>query len=196
MIPGNKLSTDAHPALFLGQRATPTDSALLEYDTAAVPVSTLVYELEDWTGTCTDGENIVLSSPDESDIIAVTDTDITELSFAFDQNHRPIVAYVAGGSAKLRWYDLTVPGWVTTDYGATYLSPRVSLDDKHRLALGTSDVIFAYIRANKLRWRIQRDRYLTEYPTVPGADLDPGLRLRRIGMNVDNRFQFEFHRVA
>jgi hypothetical protein len=49
-------------------------------------------------------------------------------------------------------------------------------------------VIFAYIRGDALYYRQQRDRYQQERllaGSVPGA-------LNKIGMNAENRFQFEF----
>lgn len=187
MIPGNRLSSIAQAAVFIGNRNKPKQTALEDSESFNQQVSELVYQLEAWEGVC-DGSVITLSAVGEDDIIAATDTDITEFSFTFDQNKHPVISYVAGGIAKLKWYDPTVPGTVTTAYDNTYVTPRVSLDDKHRLAADTSDVIFAYIRANRLRVRIQRERYETEhdYGVVP-----TGTKLRRIGMNFGNRFTFE-----
>lgn len=191
MIPNNSLSSVKQVAPFLGARVAPDFVLLNDRETANIPVSAFVYEPQDWTASC-DGSNIVLHSVGQTDIAAVTDTGITEISFTFDQNKNYIVAYVANGVAKLNWYDATIPARTTTTLGSTYFSPRVSLDNKSRMASATNDVILAYIRNGQLRYRQQRDKYATEYVL---ATLTQNTRLRRIGMNSVNRLQFEYYEM-
>jgi hypothetical protein len=111
---------------------------------------------------------------------------VTSLSLGFDSNMVPTVAYMEDGAAKLRWFN-TVSGLIQTDtYTAT--ACKCGTDEKRSGLEGLSDVIFAYLRAGNLYYRQQRDRYLIEY-TV-GA-VGASFKLRRVGKNVGNRFQFE-----
>src|SRR5690606_945846 len=103
----------------------------------------------------------------------------------FDQLMNPTFCFVEDGSTKLRWYDTLVGQTVTTDYGPDYISPKVSLDDKHDNS-GVNDVIFAYIRNNRLYYRQQRDRYQIEYQVSD----ELVRRIQKIGMTSGFRFQF------
>ena len=118
-----------------------------------------------------------------------SDTDISEIAIAFDQNMRPTVAYVAGGVAKLHWYDATAAAYATTSFsGAT--SPVVTMDDKRKRQIGLNDVLFFYLREGRVYHRRQRDRYTIEYnigPIPEGTD-----RIVQWGMGVNNRIQLKF----
>jgi hypothetical protein len=189
MIPQERISTVPLPAAFLGARDAPDIGPLLDREDGGVALQDPSQGLlvRRWLGVC-DGTDITLSTAGVEPIVVISDTDITEFSFSFDQNMNVVVGYRAAGIAKLNWFDVVANAQVTTVYGADYLSPRVALDDKHPLASDTSDVIFAYIRGDALYYRQQRDRYQQERllaGSVPGA-------LNKIGMNAENRFQFEF----
>lgn len=118
---------------------------------------------------------------------------IQELSFAFDRNMQVSVAYTLAGVVKLRWYDSSVPGYVTTDFPGIR-NPKLTHDDKRETASSRSDVIFAYLTGTSLKWRQQRDRYLIEYDWADG--ILPSLRLKLIGMNRLLRLQAEFERIT
>lgn len=191
MIPQQRIQPLASPAAFLGARASADIGWPLDYEDGGIalqdPSAGLLYQ--QWTGRLLDGTTITLQGSNmESPTTWLTGAGITEFSFTFDQNMKPAVAFVEGGVAKLNWFDVTVNQQVTTSFGDSVKNPRVSLDDKHRLASATSDVIFAYLRNGNLYYRQQRDRYLVEYPL---ATFVAG-RLNKIGMNVKNRFQFGF----
>lgn len=116
----------------------------------------------------------------------VVGVNITTVSLAFDSNMQPAVAYLENGTLKLRWYDVTVSGFVITSFpGCTF--GRVSSDDKREAQEGASDVIFAYVRAGNVYWREQRDRYLVE--RLVGA-APAGFRFVQLGMNAQGRLQF------
>ena len=83
--------------------------------------------------------------------------DITEVDLTFDQNMRPVLAYVSGGIAKLYWYDTVSQSQTITDF-PNVQNPRVSLDDKRSFNTANSDVIFAYINNDHLCCRYQRER--------------------------------------
>ena len=120
------------------------------------------------------------------------DGDVTELSFSFDQNMRPTIAYVENDVAKLYWYDASVAKNVLTLY-PNITNPRLSLDDKRKFNIGNSDIIFAYIvDHNRLCYRLQRERYGAEHVLLTDttkSDEEP-LILNNIGMSRDNRFLF------
>jgi len=114
---------------------------------------------------------------------------VTALSFAFDQAMRPNVAYqLADGVVHLRWYDSTVPGYVTSTFGVVK-NPRMCLDDKRIEQVQRSDVILAYLRNGSLLYRQQRDRYAIERTLSTGVA--PTSRLKNIGMGDNLRLHFE-----
>lgn len=119
--------------------------------------------------------------------------EVTEMSFSFDQNMRPTIAYIEDGVAKLYWYDASAAKNVLTLY-PNITNPRLSLDDKRKFNIGNSDIIFAYvIDHNRLCYRLQRERYGAEHVLLTDttkSDEKP-LILVKTGMSRDNRFLFE-----
>lgn len=113
--------------------------------------------------------------------------EITEVDLTFDQNMRPVLAYVSSGTAKLYWYDTVSQSQVITDF-PNAKNPRVSLDDKRAFNTANSDVIFAYINNDQLCCRYQRERYGTEHVL---HQLPPTTQLVKIGMGTANRFLFD-----
>ena len=127
----------------------------------------------------------------QSSTVVLTDNHITELSLAFDQVGRPIIAYVANQIPKLYWYDSVLGAQTTTDF-LGIKSPVVFLDDKRPEASGSNDVVLCYIKDGSLYQRLQRDRFSIEYllTTLPA-------RIKRIygvGMNEVGRIMFYFRR--
>ena len=112
---------------------------------------------------------------------------ITELDLTFDQNMRPVLAYVSGGIAKLYWYDTVSQSQTVTEF-PNVQNPRVSLDDKRAFNTANSDVIFAYINNDQLCCRYQRERYGIEHVL---HQLPPKTQLVKIGMGTANRFLFD-----
>lgn len=112
---------------------------------------------------------------------------ITELDLTFDQNMRPVLAYVSAGTAKLYWYDTVSQSQTITDF-PNAKNPRVSLDDKRSFNTANSDVIFAYINNDQLCCRYQRERYGIEHVL---HQLPPKTELVKIGMGTANRFLFD-----
>ena len=196
MIPGSRRSTVSFGDQFLGARNATDIGRLLDREDGGVALQDPSQGLvaKQWLGKC-DGTTITLSAPGVPATVVITDDDITEFSFSFDQNMNVAVSYRAGGITKLNWYDLQENGQVTTIFGSDYMNPRVALDDKHRLASDTSDVIFAYLRSGDLYVRQQRDRYEVEYLMATAAELlAEGITgpLKKVGMGIQNRFQFAF----
>jgi hypothetical protein len=195
MIPMGRLSTTPVPSAFvppdeLEGAATFEFGPISDYELGGKAISdpSLGNQDRPWTMTANEAGEVYFTAAENPEALFVTLPGLTELSFAFDQNMRPVLAYIQAGVPRLRWYD-TVPGaYVVTDLPAGSISPRVTLDDKRQTqtALGENDVILAYIRSGNLYYRQQRDRYETEYLLgVVGS-----AKLIRIGMNVENRLQF------
>lgn len=137
----------------------------------------------------TDGSKITIGRVDHNTTVdLLTDTNISEVDFTFDQNMRPCVAYVANGVSKFYWYDTQQAMFVTTDY-PNIRNPRVSLDDKREFNISNSDIIFAYMKGNTLCYRQQRERYTTEYELKTYTTTWQKV-LHKIGMGTQNRFLF------
>lgn len=119
--------------------------------------------------------------------IVLTVADVTALSFAFDLNMRPIIAYSTKLSSYLYWYDTSAGAQVTTELGKDYSFLQLSLDDKRSSQSANADVIFTYIKNHKLYMRIQRERFQIEH------ELTQSKRLIQIGMMKNNRFGFAYY---
>lgn len=195
MLPSNTPATFPMPGLFL----SPEDrvpSALLDYERGGVAISdpSLGLDVQDWM--CWYEELEVRASPvDGARTTLFTRVGVNYLSFAFDQNMRPVVAFTQDTTTYLWWYDGTVGAYVFTDFGSALITPRVALDDRRSAFLSSSDVIFAYIRFDvstgsyALCYRQQRDRYTAE--RVLRTGLSERTRIKNIGMSVNLRLQFE-----
>lgn len=110
---------------------------------------------------------------------------VTDVALAFDQNMRPVVAYVQDGDAKLWWYDPTL-GEMTVTELPDAVTPRCTLDDKRAFNTSGSDVILAYLKGRDLYFRKQRDRYTVEYLLATNV----GSGLSTVAMGTNNRLQF------
>lgn len=130
-------------------------------------------------------------SPTPSDRVPITlfeRAGITALSLAFDQNMKPVVAFELQGRLWLWWYDSVYEDPVFSDFGEGRC-PRTTLDDKRASQTANSDVIFAYIREDKLCYRQQRDRFTREF--IMRQNVNPMTRLKNMGLTDKMRFQFE-----
>lgn len=185
MMPDNVLSTVPINAAFSGARALPV-TRLVDYEDGGIaiqdPSRGSLYQR--WRGRLIDDE-IILDAPEVEPFTVLSGPDLTELSFTFDQNMRPAVAYVQAGVAKLWWFDTVAGAQVTTTYPGA-ITPRVILDDKRFTQTSNSDVILAYVRDGALYYRQQRDRFQTEQL----LDAGPHVGLVKIGFNVQLRLQY------
>lgn len=115
---------------------------------------------------------------------------ITEVSFTFDQNMRPAVAYTLhDGSMRLRWYDSLASVYVTDEMGQAR-NPRLCMDDKRAAMTSSSDILLAYIKPNgEMCYRQQRDRFGVERVLRTGVPAN--LKLKNVGMTRNMRLLFE-----
>lgn len=114
---------------------------------------------------------------------------VTQLSFAFDQNANITIAYTVGTTASLYWFDTVSAGYITTPSIADAISPFLCLDDKRITQRPASDVLLFYTKVVGPNWvlhmRRQRDRYADEYdmqlpcwPYIWKLGMHEGLRLQ------------------
>lgn len=136
-----------------------------------------------WEGELLNGD-IILTSPSTEPEIVYSAYGLTEFSFSFDQNMKPVLSFMQNGECKYRWHDSSIG-----DYRITIIkdaiSPKVFLDDKRITQEASSDIILAYIKSRALYFRLQRDRFEIEYLLK-----DNVARLFKIGMNRKWRIQF------
>ena len=187
MLPQDALSDEPVNAPFFGGRALPVKN-LIDYETGGINIQDASQGLEYqvWKAEVINSKDIFLSAENGFKARIITGVNITEVSFTFDQNMRPVIVYVENGLAKLRWFDSAIAQFTTTPY-PNIITPRLALDDKRNRQSLISDVIFAYLRDGKLFYRQQRDRYSIEYLEAVNVD-SPGLI--KIGMNRQYRMQF------
>ena len=139
-------------------------------------------------------KEIALFAPGMEEVIRYVHTEnIREVSLAFDQNANPYFALVTeSGIPFLRWFDPTVESMVNLELDGSIVTPRITLDDVRSFNSSNSDVILAYVRAGLLRYRKQRDRWLTEYTPTQGVGGDPAEMqfLKHVSMNSALRLEF------
>lgn len=200
MLPNGTLSTIPVPARFSGARSLPITKTI-DYEDGGIafsdPSQGLLYQR--WRARIV-GEDVVFDAPTVAPVVVFSQPGVTEISFTFDQNMRPVIAFVAGGRGYLRWYDTAVGDQVVTPLATDVITPRVTLDDKRSMQSAISDIILAYKRGSNLYYRQQRDRFTIEYD--PTADMPEPERtetraliarsggLIKIGMSRQLRLQF------
>lgn len=191
MLPDNTL-TELDRASFLPPR-NKSQTATKCWELGGISLSDTSEPMQYYWYGYIQGNTIYLQRMDAEPISVLAFTgSVTEMSFTFDQNMRPTIAYVEDGIAKLYWYDSSQSQNVITEY-VDITNPRLSLDDKRKFNIGNSDIIFAYVTDhNRLCYRLQRERYGTEHILLTDttkSDKDP-LELFNIGMSTANRFLF------
>lgn len=181
-MPDNVLSTTAIKSNFLsGDRTNP----LVDYEFGSIAIGNTSQGFQKlWSCFYEDGA--IKAGYDSNFQTLLLVQDVTALSFAFDINMRPLVAYVANQLCYLWWYDSSQSAQVTTEWGDCTF-PQLSLDEKRSSQSANADVIFSYIKNNTLYMRIQRERFQIEHKLVKAK------RLIQIGMMTNFRFGFAFY---
>ena len=131
----------------------------------------------------------IYNKAEDSDPIEIgaIPTDISWISFCFDQNMHYHIVYVKEGNTFWYWYDPVAEKYNTLELGSGISSPMCRLDDARFDAISESDIILSYVKNNNLYCRVERQRYETEHLIKENA---PG-QLVRCGMNKKFRFQWE-----
>lgn len=115
---------------------------------------------------------------------------IRRAGLAFDQLMRPVLGWIQDDVLYLRWFDATINQQVISSFGPVD-DMRVLLDDPRSLqtVAGTSDALLFYVRAGKIFYRQQRDRYTIERELATFTD--PNALVRSYGRTTRNRIEFE-----
>jgi hypothetical protein len=189
MLPDSVLSTETLEALFCFPRNVPRAPLIdYEYGGAAIQDASQGLRYQVWKGEYLENA-IVLSAPVVPAFNALAIANVDTFGFTFDQNMQPFFCYeLVNGNAFFRWFDGTVPGFVTTQLPPGTRTPRCCLDDNRRQQIGVSDIILAYCRDEALYFRAQRERFEDEHLLHESIG---AARLIQIGMNKVLRFQFQ-----
>lgn len=186
MIPEERLSSSPVPSAFLGARNGAVDRVLdREHGPRYLQNTDWGLHHQAWEARLS-VFGVPMYSATTPEFLAYENTNITELSFSFDQNGRYAIVMVRRERTILYWYDPLVEDYATLDLGKGIITPRLSLDDKRMTQTDASDIILGYVRNNNLYYRQQRDRFLVEKllkTEINGV-------LKKIGMNRGLRFQF------
>ena len=173
-LPDLVFATQSIPAVFIGGRAFPVQKHI-DYEWGPIAISDpsrgSMYQI--WRARM-ENNFVYLSAPNVPEFVLLDLPNVTEISFTFDQNGRHIFVYVQAGVVKMHWYDTALGDYTTTTYAGDLVTPRITLDDKREMQRGISDVVLFYVKPVRneqneiiegaLYMRMQRDRYLIEYP--------------------------------
>lgn len=133
----------------------------------------------------------VTFAPEDShfldETLVVTFHGANEVTGTFDNNMQPAVSIVMGSDAKLYWYDATISAF-RTDTFTGVRSPLLRMDDVRDGQSTNRDMIFSYIRNNKVYFRKSRERFLTERELF---DCHRWQRIHQCGMNIINCYQWQ-----
>lgn len=182
------LSPTPVPANFLPPRNVPK-TFMEDFESGGVAIGNTSAGLTAKTWRAySSGTDVWLEAPGVTPFILYTGTAISELQVTFDKAMQPFLAFVDGGVAKYRWYNINISGFQvdTLPVGAT--SPRCSLDDKRFLQLTVASIVLAYMQGGSLYMRKQEDDYAVDYLLASGY---PGFKLVTMGMNEVRRLQFQ-----
>lgn len=122
---------------------------------------------ERWWVTYQVGQNVVVAGQmgavySNELVIFQEPEQIIDISLAFDQLNRPVIAYkLLDSQVKLYWYDSVLGDQTVSDI-TVGSDPFVLFDYPKRPFEQFADVLLFYVKNNRVYWREQRDRYQTE----------------------------------
>ena len=194
-MPENRLSTTPVSSAFVSVEALEANS-IISRELGGIGLNDtsegLIYQT--WTAqirhnTLNALDEIVLSAGNYPETVIYSGNNITSVSISFDRNMNLHYVYIEDGVTKLNWFDSLAEAQVITEYGDTLVTPKLFLDDKRDNQDFSSDILFCYLEEGTLKHRQQRDRFLTSYTLQD--NLGDEASLVRVGMNTNNRVQFE-----
>jgi hypothetical protein len=188
MIPNHRLSAVPNYAPFQAPRDR-VKSPLVDYHLGGNGIEDNSGGMRSrvWTGRYLDGA-VYLWATGVAPVNVLTIADVEELSFCFDQDARPVIAYeLSTGGCALRWWNPGEEEFQTVAV-ASATSPRVTLDDSRPESIADSDVLFTYMRDGVLYFREQRDAFAVEYELRTGL---AGKMIGRFGMNERQAIQWQ-----
>lgn len=184
MLPDNELSTHSVAAPFLAPYRL---DKLVDYEWGGIDLADTSQGLQVKIWTCKYLGNQIIITDGLITHIILNVENVTALSFAFDLSMQPVVTYVVNSETYLNWYDTAISQRVTTNFGASFITPQLALDEHREVQSSNADVIFSYIKNNKVYMRLQRERFLIEH------EIATAKRLVQIGMMTNQRFGFALY---
>lgn len=154
------------------------------------PSNGFFYQL--WTVQAVENE-VYISSPNTPEFLFFSRAEvISNVSLAFDTNANPSVVFSEHGRTYLYWFDPVPNEYVFMDLGDTVTYPYIIMDDGRPLNETTVNLLFYYIRAETIRYRLLSDRYTIEYTPTLGIEGDPvrADAIYYIGFNERLRLEF------
>lgn len=193
-VPNERLSTVVHEAAFL----SPDDlvsTLFVDYELGGVGLNDASEGQRYQIWTCQYDSNtsqFSVSAPNTASTVIHTAAGVTDISFTFDNNMQPFIAYTQAGIAKYYWWDTNTASFVVTTLPTGSVTPRCCLDDKRETQTTANDIILSYVVNGALKMRQQRDRYSVDYLLIDPLVDEFGnpATLKRIGMNTENRLQW------
>lgn len=174
-IPEHRLSTTVVPDDYI-----PPDERdrylLIDYEAGPIALNdnSAGVAYQPWTLSYNPMTGEMTATPETtgSPVVVLTVMNVSQLSFAFDQNSHINVAYTANGSPYLYWYDSVAGDWVTDMLDNDYVGPTLTMDDKRITQSNSNDVLLWYTKQQPdFTWRCytreQRDRFTIEYDMGP-----------------------------
>ena len=169
-IPDNRLSTQVLEAEYLDpdgrDRELDEDYEMgpLDLNDPQLGLNYQVWHLTYNSGT---GNLLVTAETTGQSAVILNVPNLTQCSFAFDQNANISISYTASGVAYRYWYDTQVANHVTTNLGADVIGPHLTMDDKRAAEFNVNDILMWYTRQQldlsyNLFYTQQRDRYEIE----------------------------------
>lgn len=165
-----------------------------DYEAGPYELSNTVEGLhfQTWKLTYDSGTGNVIATPEIYGIpqTIITVANLTQCTFAFDQNGHISVGYTANGIAYLYWYNTDQSAWVTTQLEDGVINPTVCLDDKRATQTEASDILLLYTIETDpgvftLYSREQRDRFEDSYEMKVGTKK----YIHKLGMHKELRIQ-------
>lgn len=187
---------DAHAALssypvvadlFSAEKLPSSDRVVYERGPVALADSSQGVDYQLWRGRLV-GDTVYLTSPTTPETPVFTVRGIRQISLGFDQNGRPLVAYMIDDVLWMYWYSTVEQQFIHSAFESGVRDVRVLLPDRRKFQLESSEVGVYYTQADRLVWRRQLDRYTIPYVLLEGI----GGRLMKVGMNAHYRLQFIF----
>lgn len=170
MIPFNRISVVTSPEDFLNPWS-PGFLTSFQWGPVGIQDPSQGLLVKIWEAY-TEGPNVYIRSETDPPFLYYTHTHvILRISLAFNQNGDPHIAFFDTQQLSyLYWFNGLTSSMTLTQWPEGYIGPCVTLDDAREFNIPSSDVVFAYIRAGLLRYRLQRDRFDIEYTPTVGED--------------------------
>lgn len=185
MIPGNAILEAPLVGVFLfPERAPYNPTRHVVLGGVAVGDPSQGRQVQQWEAVLSEGV-INVKPVNSGAVLTLSAPGATTVALAFDSNMGVTLAWQAGTTSSIYYFNSLVGAYVTEVIPGT-TSCRLCVDDARDSYMAASDVIFSYVRAGALYWRQQRDRYAVE--RLVGATTK---KIIRTGLSSANRLQFE-----